>query len=262
MLESWTTLAHLAACTETIRLGTMVAGITHRTLPLLAKIVATLDVLSGGRAICGLGIGWYEREHDAYGWRFPPTAERYVLLEDALALLPAMWGPGAKPFTGLVVQVPDTSCYPRPLQQRIPILVGGSGERRTLKLVATAADACNLFGEPDVVRRKVEVLHAHCAAVGRDASTISVSHLSTVLVGDDAAHVRALVNATKPPKTSAERHARTSNAGTIDQHVARVGHLADAGVDHVVVSLADLADVDAVARYGSVISRAREPTKA
>jgi alkanesulfonate monooxygenase SsuD/methylene tetrahydromethanopterin reductase-like flavin-dependent oxidoreductase (luciferase family) len=95
---------------ETIRLGTMVAGITHRTLPLLAKIVATLDVLSGGRAICGLGIGWYEREHDAYGWRFPPTAERYVLLEDALALLPAMWararsrspprGPGA-----------DTSCY-------------------------------------------------------------------------------------------------------------------------------------------------------
>ncbi len=160
MLESWTTLAHLAGCTDTVRLGTMVSGVTHRSLPLLAKIVATLDVLSGGRAICGLGIGWYEQEHHAYGWRFPPVAERYALLEDALDLLPRMWGPGSKPFDGRLLHVPDTSCYPRPLQERIPILVGGSGERRTLKLVAKGADACNLFGEPDVVRRKVETLGA------------------------------------------------------------------------------------------------------
>ena len=111
MLESWTTLAHLAACTNTIRLGTMVSGITHRSVPLLAKIVATLDVLSGGRAICGLGIGWYEQEHHAYGWRLPTTSERYALLEDALTLLPKMWGPGGKPFVGRVLQVPDTSCY-------------------------------------------------------------------------------------------------------------------------------------------------------
>ena len=112
----------------------------------------------GGRAICGLGIGWYEQEHHAYGWRFPPVAERYALLEDALELLPRMWGPGGKPFDGRLLHVPDTSCYPRPLQDRIPILVGGSGERRTLKVVAAGADACNLFGEPDVVR-----------AQGRDA---------------------------------------------------------------------------------------------
>jgi alkanesulfonate monooxygenase SsuD/methylene tetrahydromethanopterin reductase-like flavin-dependent oxidoreductase (luciferase family) len=257
MLESWTTLAHLAACTETIRLGTMVTGITHRSPPLLAKIVATLDVLSGGRAVCGLGIGWYEQEHLAYGWRFPPTAERYALLEDTLALLPRMWGPGGKPFDGRILHVPDTSCYPRPLQARIPILVGGSGERTTLKLVAAGADACNLFGEPDVVRRKVEILHRHCAALDRDPATVSVSHLSTVLVGADAAEVRRLIESTRPSKTSTERHARAVNAGTVEQHVSRIGRFVEAGVDHVVVGLADLADLDALERYGSVITATR-----
>ncbi len=257
MLESWTTLAHLAGCTDTVRLGTMVSGITHRSLPLLAKIVATLDVLSGGRAICGLGIGWYEQEHQAYGWRFPPVAERYALLEDALDLLPRMWGPGSKPFDGRLLHVPDTSCYPRPLQDRIPILVGGSGERRTLKLVAKGADACNLFGEPDVVRRKVEALGRHCQAIGRDPATVSVSHLSTVLVGEDATQVRALVDATRPPKMSAERHARAVNAGTVDQHLVRVERLVDAGVDHIVVGLADIADAASVDRFASVIAAAR-----
>src|SRR6185436_16203055 len=106
-------------------------------------------------------------EHRAYGWEFPPVAARYALLEDALQLLPRLWGPGGKPFTGTVLDVPDTSCYPRPLQPRVPILVGGSGERRTLRLVARYADACNLFGEPDVVARKVEVLHKHCDEAGR-----------------------------------------------------------------------------------------------
>jgi F420-dependent oxidoreductase-like protein len=257
MLESWTTLAHLAACTDTIRLGTMVSGITHRSVPLLAKIVSTLDVLSGGRAICGLGIGWYAQEHVAYGWRFPPVGERYALLEDALALLPRMWGPGGKPFDGRVLHVPDTSCYPRPLQDRIPLLVGGSGERRTLKLVAAAADACNLFGEPDVVARKVTALRRHCDALGRDPAAVSVSHLSTVLVGEDADQVRMLVDATRPPKTSAERHARAVNAGTVAQHVARIQRFVEAGADHIVVALADLADLGSVDRYRGVITSAR-----
>jgi F420-dependent oxidoreductase-like protein len=260
MLESWTTLSHLAACTDRIRLGTMVTGITHRSVPLLAKIVSTLDVLSGGRAICGLGAGWYEQEHRAYGWRFPTLAERYAMLEDALALLPKMWGPGAKPFDGRVLHVPDTSCYPRPIQERIPILVGGSGERRTLRLVAASADACNLFGEPDVVRQKVDVLRRHCDQLGRDAADVSVSHLSTVLVGDDAAHVRALVESTRPPKLSAERHSQAVNAGTIEQHAARIDRYVESGVDHVVVGLADLADAGAVDRYAAVIAAARART--
>ncbi len=254
MLESWTTLAHLAAVTERIRVGTLVSGITYRNVAHLAKIVATLDVLSSGRAECGIGLAWFEQEHTAYGWPFPSRDERYALLADALALLPQMWGPGGKPFHGEVLHVPDTSCYPRPLQAHVPILVGGSGERRTLRLVAERADACNLFGEPAVVAHKVAVLREHCVAVGRDPTEVSVSHLGTVLVGDDLDHVGALVERTRPPRTSAERHARNVHAGTVEQHVARVARYADAGVDHVIVSLVDVADPGAIERYGSVIA--------
>jgi len=165
-----------------------------------------------------------------------------------------MWGPGGKPFHGELLHVPDTSCYPRPLQAHVPILVGGSGERRTLRLVAERADACNLFGEPAVVAHKVAVLREHCVAVGRDPTEVSVSHLGTVLVGDDLDHVGALVERTRPPRTSAERHARNVHAGTVEQHVARVARYADAGVDHVIVSLVDVADPGAIERYGSVIA--------
>jgi F420-dependent oxidoreductase-like protein len=178
MLESYTTLGYLAAVTERIRLGRLVTGITYRVIGHVAKVVATLDVLSGGRAQCGLGAGWFEREHRLYGWDFPPLAERFARLEDALELLPLMWGPGSPRFEGRTITVEEATCYPRPLQERIPILVGGSGEQRTLRLVARHADACNLFGGPDTIRRKVAVLAEHYAAVGRDPAAIAVTHLS------------------------------------------------------------------------------------
>jgi predicted kinase len=130
MLESYTTLAYLAGVTRTIRLGTLVTGITYRNLAHLAKILATLDVLSGGRALCGLGAAWFEREHRLYGWDFAPRAERYARLEDALELLPLMWGPGSPRFEGRTVVVEAATCYPRPLQERIPILVGGAASGR------------------------------------------------------------------------------------------------------------------------------------
>jgi F420-dependent oxidoreductase-like protein len=181
MLDSWTTLGFLAGHTERARLGTMVTGVTYRNLAHLAKIVATLDVLSGGRAMCGLGAGWYEREHTAYGFDFPPLGRRYELLEDALRLFPLMWGPGAPAFEGATIKVAEALCYPRPVQERIPILVGGSGERKTLRLVAQYADACNLFGDAGTVGHKVDVLRAHCAAVGRDPAGVEVTHLSLAL---------------------------------------------------------------------------------
>ena len=155
-LESWTTLAWLAACTERVRLGTLVTGVTYRNVGHLAKIVATLDVLSGGRAVCGLGLGWFAAEHRAYGWPFPPVGERYALLEDALAALPVLWGPGGKPFRGRVLTLPDTAGYPRPLQERVPIVLGGGGERRTLRLAARYADAANVLGDLPTVARKAE----------------------------------------------------------------------------------------------------------
>ena len=259
ILESWTSLAHLSGCTERIRLGTLVTALTFRNVAHLAKIIATLDVLSGGRVDCGIGLGWFQDEHVAYGLPFPTVDHRYAVLEDALQLLPQMWGPGSKPFEGKVLRVPDTSCYPRPLQSRVPIMVGGSGERRTLRLVAQYADACNLFGDPATVTRKVNVLHRHCRNVGRDPAEVSVSHLSTVLIGDDAAHVRALVDAARPARVSNERYARSVNAGTVEQHVARVDRYVEAGVDHIIVSLIDLtaSGAAAVQRAGRVIAACR-----
>ena len=181
MLDSWTTLGFLAGVTSRVTLGTMVTGVTYRNVAHLAKIAATLDVLSGGRAVCGLGAAWFEAEHKAYGFDFPPVRQRFRLLEDALQLLPVMWGPGAPAFKGQVIEVPEAICYPRPIQERIPILVGGGGEKRTLRLVARYADACNLFGDAATVRHKLEVLHRHCADVGRDPSEIRVTHLSVGL---------------------------------------------------------------------------------
>jgi alkanesulfonate monooxygenase SsuD/methylene tetrahydromethanopterin reductase-like flavin-dependent oxidoreductase (luciferase family) len=176
----------------------MVTGITYRNLAHLAKIAATLDVLSGGRAMCGVGAGWYEREHTAYGFEFPPLRRRYALLEDALQLLPLMWGPGAPAFEGATIKVAEALCYPRPVQERIPILVGGSGERKTLRLVARYADACNLFGDAATVSHKVDVLRAHSAAVGRDPADVQVTHLSLALdasVEDQIGRYRTLAEA-------------------------------------------------------------------
>jgi F420-dependent oxidoreductase-like protein len=223
MLEAWTTLGFLAAHTSRATLGTLVSGVTYRNVAHLAKMAATLDVLSGGRAVCGVGAGWFEREHKAYGWDFPPVKRRFELLEDALQLFPLMWGAGAPPFEGKVVKVAEALCYPRPVQERIPILVGGSGERRTLRLVARYADACNLFGDAATVRHKVDVLHRHCADVGRDPAEVAVTHLSSAV------------------------------EGTVEDHVGRYRGLAEAGVQTAMVRMASL-DEAAIERFTPVIA--------
>jgi F420-dependent oxidoreductase-like protein len=240
MLESHTTLAYLAGVTERIRLGTLVTGITYRNIAHFAKIVATLDVLSGGRAQCGLGAGWYEREHRLYGWgELPPLAERYERLEDALELLPLMWGPGAPRFEGRTITVPEAICYPRPLQERVPILVGGSGERRTLRLVARHADACNLFGDPDTVRRKLAVLREHCEAEGRDVGAIEVSHLAPARV------------------VPSEQAREGQGAATVEEHIGRYREVAEAGVQTAIVGLSDAEGPESIRRFGEVIAAFR-----
>jgi alkanesulfonate monooxygenase SsuD/methylene tetrahydromethanopterin reductase-like flavin-dependent oxidoreductase (luciferase family) len=239
MLESHTTLGYLAGVTERIRLGTLVTGITYRNLAHLAKIVATLDVLSGGRAMCGIGAAWFEREHRLYGWELPPLAERFARLEDALELLPLMWGPGAPRFEGRTLTVEEAVCYPRPLQERIPILVGGSGERRTLRLVARHADACNLFGDPDTVRHKLAVLREHCAAEERDPATVAVTHLARArVIGDGDAREGV-------------------GAATVEEHIGRYRELAEAGVQTAIVGLGDAEGPATVERFADVIAAFR-----
>ena len=257
MPESYTTLSFLAGVTERVTLGTLVTGIAYRNAAHLAKIVATLDVLSGGRAVCGLGAGWFAEEHTAYGWAFPSTSARYAQLEDALQLLPLMWGKGTPAFEGRTISVPETMCYPRPLQAHVPILVGGNGERRTLRLVAQYADACNIIGDAEVVARKLAVLDAHCDTLGRDRDAIEVTQLSTTLVGRDATELASLVDAGRPRRWSAERYAASVNAGTVLDQIGRFRALADVGVDTAIVSLPDLGDTAPIERFAAVIAAFR-----
>jgi F420-dependent oxidoreductase-like protein len=239
MLESYTTLGYLAGVTERIRLGTLVTGITYRSLGHLAKVVATLDVVSGGRAMCGIGAAWFEREHKLYGWEFPPVRERLDRLEDALQLLPLMWGPGSPSFEGRTIAVGEAICYPRPLQERVPILVGGSGERRTLKLVARYADACNLFGDVDNVKRKLAILREHCAAEGRDPETVEVTHLA-------------------PARVVGSGEAREGpGAATAEEHIGRYRELAEAGVETAIVGLSDAEGPESARRFAEVIAAFR-----
>jgi F420-dependent oxidoreductase-like protein len=257
MLDSYTTLGFLAGRTSTIRLGTMVTGITYRNVAHLAKIVATLDVLSGGRAMCGLGAAWFEREHRAYGWPFPPLKDRYALLEDALQLLPLMWGPGSPSFEGRSLRVPEAICYPRPLQEHIPILVGGQGERRTLRLVAQYADACNLRGDPSVVAHKLDVLARHCAGVDRDPATVQVTHLSTALVGRTREELDALASRWQPKATSPEAYRAWAGAATVPDQIGRYRELGELGVGECIVSLPDVGEIGAIERFAAVIDAFR-----
>jgi alkanesulfonate monooxygenase SsuD/methylene tetrahydromethanopterin reductase-like flavin-dependent oxidoreductase (luciferase family) len=231
----------------------LVTAITFRNVSHLGKIVATLDVLSGGRAMCGLGAAWFAREHAAYGWPLPPAPQRFALLEDALRLLPLLWGPGTPAFEGDVLGRRETLCYPRPVQEHVPILVGGGGERRTLRLVARYADACNVMGGPDVVRHKLEVLRRHCADADRDPAEIEVTHLSPLLLGADVADVTARVDRLMPSGASRRAAVERLLAGTVDDHIGRFRQLAEAGVATAVVSLADLHDATAVERFAPVI---------
>ncbi|CAA9230177.1 MAG: FIG00825713: hypothetical protein [uncultured Acidimicrobiales bacterium] len=176
MLEGYTALGYVAGRTERLRLRLLVTGVTYRHPGLLAKTVTTLDVLSAGRAELGIGAAWYEREHRALGVPFPPVAERFERLEETLQICLQMWSDDDGPFDGRHYQLAETLCRPQPVSSPRPrILIGGSGERKTLRLVAQYADACNIFGGPEVVGQKVEVLRRHCDDLGRDPDEIEVT---------------------------------------------------------------------------------------
>ena len=174
MLEGYTALGYVAALTERMTLGLMVTGVMYRHPGLLAKIVTTLDVLSGGRARLGLGASWYEREQRGLGVPVVPMAERFERLEETLQICLQMWSDNNGPYQGKHYQLAETLCVPAPLSRpRPPIMLGGGGEKKTLLLVARYADACNLFGtEVAEIAHKLDVLRAHCAAEGRDYEAI------------------------------------------------------------------------------------------
>lgn len=179
MLEGYTTLSFAAAKTDRLRFRLLVGGVTYRHPGLLAKTITTLDVLSAGRAELGLGAAWYEREHLGLGVPFPPLRERYERLEETLQICLQMWSDDNGPYKGTHYQLAETLCSPRPVSLPRPrVLIGGSGERKTLRMVARYADACNIIGDASTVAHKVDVLRGHCRQVGRDPSEIEVTALA------------------------------------------------------------------------------------
>ena len=207
---------------------------TFRAAPLLAKILASLDAVSGGRAFCGLGAGWFEREHAAYGLPFPAAKARLDALESTIGVLRAFWGPGTKPFGGL----PETTCYPRP--GAIPIIVGGGGERRTLEIAARLGDGCNLELGAAGARPQARGVPRARGAGRASLDELRITVLDLPIVGADPDEVARLVEAHRG-RTSAKAYAAAHHAGTVEQQIARYRQLAERGVHTVFVSLPDLA---------------------
>ena len=189
MLEAYTTLGYLAGQTERMRLLTLVTGVVYRPPGLLAKAVTTLDVLSGGRAMLGVGAAWNDQEARGLGLPFPPTAERFERLEESIQICLQMWSDEDGPYHGRHYTLERTLNSPQPLTQpHPPILIGGSGEQKTLRLVARYAQACNLFPGPDLAH-KLDVLRAHCATEGRDYDEIEKTVLFNFDLGEGGRNV-------------------------------------------------------------------------
>jgi alkanesulfonate monooxygenase SsuD/methylene tetrahydromethanopterin reductase-like flavin-dependent oxidoreductase (luciferase family)/predicted kinase len=248
--EPWVTLGMLAGLEPGLRLGTLVTPVTFRAPGILAKTVATLDVLSGGRAFCGIGAGWWEREHAGFGLSFPPARTRLDELESAIETLRALWQPGTRPYRSERILLPETTCYPRPVS-RIPVIVGGNGEKRTLAIAARLGDGCNLPSDLAVLDRKLAVFRQHCLAAGRDPAQAEVTVLDIPVIGRDREDAATIVEKLRG-RTTAAAFAQRHHAGTADEHVGRYRMLADRGVTTVFVSLPHLTEPEDVLRLAPV----------
>ena len=224
LLESVALLGALAAKTRRARLGMLVAGVTYRNPTLLAKSITAIDAISGGRAVMGIGAAWDADEHTRYGFAFPPVAERMQRLEEALIVIKGMLNEETPSYAGRHYAVREGYNFPRPAG-RIPILVAGGGERRTLQLVARHADAANFGGDIDTVKRKLDVLARHCAAIGRDPSTL----------------VKTVIHFLE---------------GSADQVVAAVGERLEAGCDGAILLARTPHEAGRVADVGNALRRA------
>ena len=254
MLEGWTVISMLAAITTKIKLGTLVTGIIYRYPSVLAKIAATLDVLSKGRLFMGIGAAWNEQESLAYGISFPSNQERLLRLDEAIQVIRKMWTdePYAS-FNGKYYQIRNAYCNPKPIQKPSPpILVGGSGERKTLKIVAKYADACNLFGSPETVRKKLDILKKHCKSVGRDYSSILKTKLSVVIVDDnnDMAINRVRKTFVGMPEEQIKEFAIY---GTPEDVSRQIEILEQVGIQYLIVDLEPYRELEALDTFASKV---------
>ena len=237
-LEGWTTLTALAMKTQQVRVGTLVTGITYREPAVLAKIGATLDVITGGRLEMGIGAGWFELEHQALGIPFYTTAERIKRLGEACEVILRMWMEEVANFDGAYYQLKEAYGNPKPVQKpHPPIMIGGSGEKLTLKMVAKYADQWNAFGTPDEVRHKIEVLEGHCRAIGRDVNTIEKSvGIPLVMTRDSGKLDNMLLEMGQRRGMSLEDARASMLWGSPDQVIQKLEAYRDVGVTHIILS--------------------------
>jgi F420-dependent oxidoreductase-like protein len=252
ILEAYTLLGALAARTARVRLGTLVTGVTYRNPALLAKMVTTLDVISKGRAILGIGAGWYEPEHEGYGFGFPGARERLDRLEEAVRICRALFRDEQPSFEGRYYRISDAWNVPRPAQAGgPPIMIGGGGERRTLRLVAQHADMCNVTGGPATLAHKLDVLRRHCNDVGRDPAEITTSRLGTLVLtpdADETARVSSFLSG-----LVGDEFGEQFTVGEGDDVVRQVDELAGTGIDCLIFNM-PLSDPETVTRAGELLT--------
>jgi F420-dependent oxidoreductase-like protein len=242
-LEGWTSLAALAMATQRVRLGVMVTGNTYRHPAVLAKMATTLDIISQGRLILGIGAGWFELEHKTFGIPFPRVGERLRRLDEALTVISRLWTEQRVTFDGHYYQLTDALLNPRPVQQpHPPILVGATGERVALDIVARRANIWNGFGSPEVFAQKIAVLSEHCRKAGRDPEAIEKSALLQMTMTDD-------------PETA--RRARKDNPGMLAGNLAEIRQQVEryiaVGVTYIILSLTEPYDYAALRLFATEV---------
>jgi F420-dependent oxidoreductase-like protein len=258
ILEVYTLLGALAAVTSKVRLGTLVSACGFRAPSLLAKMVTTIDVISGGRAVLGIGAGWHEEEYRAYGFEFPTARQRLRQLEETVTVCRAMFAaPRGATVDGLVdgaINVPPPIQFGGP-----PILIGGGGEKVLLPMVARLGDACNLFGAPATVRHKIAVLNRACEAIGRDPAEITRTWLGTAIVVDSEWALQIQLERLGELFSLSPRAARGfALCGTPDQVRAQVAAYRREGIDGVILNVLDAGDTRHLERVGTVVREAME----
>jgi F420-dependent oxidoreductase-like protein len=224
--EVWATIAGLAACVPRLRIGPLVIGNTYRHPAVVANMAATVDHMSGGRLVLGMGAGWQENEHRAYGLEFYTVGERLRRLEEACQVIKALFSVRRANFEGRYYRLEDAPLEPKPVQDPLPLMIGGGGEKVTLRIAARYADEWNVWGDVDRLEQKMRVLDGHCEALGRDPGTIQRSAAVLVYLSDD----RRLVK-----RIREERQARPSIAGNPTELADIVADYARAGVDELIV---------------------------
>jgi F420-dependent oxidoreductase-like protein len=260
ILEAYTTVAALAAVTSTARLGVLVSACGFRNPALLAKMVTTIDIISGGRAVLGIGAGWHEEEYRAYGIEFPSPRKRLAQLAEAVQICRAMFTEHAPRFVGTHHRVDEPLNVPGPINPTgPPILIGGGGERVLIPLVARLGDACNFFGGPATVRHKIGVLERACAAVGRDCSEITKTWLGCAIISESEGETQEALDRLGtllgvPP--SAARG--VALCGTREEVRRQAGRYRAAGVDGMIVTVLNPSDLDHLRRVGTTLREAMD----